>query len=210
MYSTPKRDRTLEPRLHNVLWHLFSSHYTTKKKNYLFLGLRYTRQQRSAQQVAKSPVEHRSDGPSLQELPFLKAKWDEGEGRQRRTCWKTRWEKHENIDVYWFITISWDNWLSPYLGIWMLFLSQGPRRFLFFFGQGVFNRIPWPADGACTCSLQEFGLSIDTEFSTDGGSMKLDQRESNGGFAQLFVGFWPSPLAAGDRCFRPRYRIKNL
>ena len=122
---------------------------------YLFLGLRYTRHQRSAQRVAKSPVEHRSDGPSLQELPFLKAKW-KGEGAVR--------EEHVGklagrnmrivmfIYVYWFITISWDNYnyhiLSPYLGIWMLFLSQGPRRFLFFLAFGVFHRIPWPADGA--------------------------------------------------------------
>ena len=118
---------------------------------YLFLGLRYTRHQRSAQRVAKSPVEHRSDGPSLQELPFLKAKW-KGEGAVR--------EEHVGklagrnmrivmfIYVYWFITISWDNYnyhiLSPYLGIWMLFLSQGPRRFLFFWLLEFFTEFHGP------------------------------------------------------------------
>ena len=151
---------------------------------YLFLGLRYTRHQRSAQRVVKSPVEHRSDGPSLQELPFLKAKW-EGEGAVR--------EEHVGklagrnmrivmfIYVYWFITISWDNYNYHHIitiswDLDVISITRSPKILAVFLAFGVFNRIPWPADGA---PVRRSNLGALTEFSTDGGSMKLDQREKH-------------------------------
>ena len=104
--------------------------------------------------------------------------------RQRRTCWKTRWEKHENSDVYiclllynyiWdnynyhhIITISWD--------LDVISITRSPKILAVFLAFGVFNRIPWPADGA---PVRRSNLGALTEFSTDGGSMKLDQREKH-------------------------------